>query len=175
MLTLSQRPGMRSSTGNTKIISSETLGIEFLYPLVGVCHSFRGNYFGVSNATSHPGTLMCAARAQKHEEQRRLCSPESPVSHRYQVARWCARFTTHGLGWEGACRVWSLRCFVALYARILILHTENVRHRGGQQQRKQIVACAGACEFVARLWGDSRENQQGGMYSRASNVTGQSR
>ena len=87
--------------------------------------------------------LVCAARAQKHDEQRLLCSPESPVSHRYQVARWCARFTTHGLGWEGACRVWSLRCFVALYARILILHTENVRHRGGQQQRK-IVACAGA-------------------------------
>ena len=96
--------------------------------------------------------LVCAARAQKHDEQRRLCSPESPVSHWYQVARWCARFTTHGLGWDGACRVWSLRCFVALYARILILHTENVRHRGGQQQRKQIVSCAGACEFVARLW-----------------------
>ena len=120
--------------------------------------------------------LVCAARAQKHEEQPRLCSPESLVSRRYQAARWCARFTTHGLGWEGACRVWSLRRFVALYARILILHTENVRHRGGQQQRKQIVACAGACEFVARLWGDSRGNQHGGQYRpRASNVTCQSR
>ena len=74
---------------------------------------------------------MCS----EHEEQRRLCSPESWVSHQCQLARWCARFTTCGLGCEGACGMWSLRHFVALYARILILRTEHVRCRGGQQHR----------------------------------------
>ena len=93
-----------------------------------------------------------AARAQKHEEHRRICSPESSFSHQCKLARWCARITTWGFGWEGACTVRSLRHFIALCARILVLHTGHVRHRGGQQQRQQIVACACACEFVARLW-----------------------
>ena len=49
--------------------------------------------------------LACAARAQKHDEQCRFCSPESWVSHQCQLTQWCAQFTTCGLGWEGACRV----------------------------------------------------------------------
>ena len=49
--------------------------------------------------------LACAARAQKHDEQRRFCSPESWVSHQCQLTQWCAQFTTCGLGCEGACRV----------------------------------------------------------------------
>ena len=76
------------------------------------------------------------------------------VSHQCQPARWCERFTMCGLGWERICRVLSLCHFVALYARMLILHTEHVRHRGGEQQQQQIVAFAGACEFVARLRGE---------------------
>ena len=101
-----------------------------------------------------------AARAQKHEEHRRICSPESSFSHQCKLARWCARITTWGFGWEGACTVRSLRHFIALSARILVLHTGHVRHRGGQQQRQQIVACACACEFVARLWGESKGSEQ---------------
>ena len=103
---------------------------------------------------------MCS----EHEEQRRLCSPESWVSHQCQLARWCARFTTCGLGCEGACGMWPLRHFVALYARILILRTEHVRCRGGQQQRQQIAAYAAACEFVARLWGESEGDEHGAVY-----------
>ena len=103
---------------------------------------------------------MCS----EHEEQRRLCSPQSWVSHQCQLARWCARFTTCGLGCEGACGMWSLRHFVALYARILILRTEHVRCRGGQQQRQQIAAYAAACEFVARLWGESEGDEHGAVY-----------
>ena len=99
---------------------------------------------------------MCS----EHEEQRRLCSPESWVSHQCQLARWCARFTTCGLGCEGACGMWSLRHFVAPYARILIVRTEHVRCRGGQQQRQQIATYAAACEFVARLWGESKGGEQ---------------
>ena len=58
----------------------------------------------------------------------------------------------------------SLRPFIALCARILIVHTGHVRHRGGQQQRQQIVACACACEFVARLSGESEGGEHGGPY-----------
>ena len=58
----------------------------------------------------------------------------------------------------------SLRPFVALCARILIVHTGHVRHRGGQQQRQQIVACACACEFVARLSGESEGGEHCGPY-----------
>ena len=84
-----------------------------------------------------------AARAQKHEKRRRPCSPESWVNHQCQPARSCERFTMCGLGWERICRVLLLCHFVALYARILILHTEHVRHRGGEQQQRQIVhTCA---------------------------------
>ena len=90
--------------------------------------------------------------------------PESWFSHQCQLARWCARFTTCGLGCEGACGMWSLRHFVALYARILILRTEHVRCRGGQQQRQQIAAYAAACEFVARLWGESEGDEHGTVY-----------
>ena len=60
--------------------------------------------------------------------------------------------------------MWSLRHFVALYARILILRTEHVRCRGGQQQRQQIAAYAAACEFVARLWGESEGDEHGAVY-----------
>ena len=56
-------------------------------------------------------------------------------------------------------RVWSLLRFVALYTRILILYTEHVRHCGGEQQQQQIMACAGAGEFVARLRGELREDE----------------
>ena len=60
--------------------------------------------------------------------------------------------------------MWSLRHFVALYARILILHTEYVSSRGGQQQRQQIAAYAAACELVARLWGESEGDEHGAVY-----------
>ena len=116
-----------------------------------------------------------AARAQKHEKRRRPCSPESWVNHQCQPARSCERFTMCGLGWERICRVLSHPHFVALYARILILHTEHVRHRGGEQQQQQIVACADACEFVARLRGELREDEHSEPHRRrASNDTGQS-
>ena len=97
-----------------------------------------------------------AARAHKHEEHRQTCSPhdQSPASAGTTVR------TIQGFGWEGACTVRSLRHFIALSARILVLHTGHVRHRGGQQQRQQIVACACACEFVARLWGESKGGEQ---------------
>ena len=55
---MSQRLGMRSTIGNAKMFSSETLGIEFLYPLVGICRSFSDFHVGVSNGTSHLRTLM---------------------------------------------------------------------------------------------------------------------
>ena len=78
-----------------------------------------------------------------------------------------------GLG--GRVQVWSLPRFVALYTRILILYTEHVRHRGGEQQQQQIVACADACEFVARLRGELREDEHSEPHRRrASNDTGQS-
>ena len=76
------------------------------------------------------------------------------LSHLCQLARWCARYTTWGFSWEGACTVRSHRHFVAVCARILILHTGHVRHRGVQQHRQEVVDCAGACEFVARLQGE---------------------
>ena len=72
--------------------------------------------------------------------------------------------TIQGFGWEGACTVRSLRHFIALSARILVLHTGHVRHRGGQQQRQQIVACACACEFVVRLSGESEGGEHCGPY-----------
>ena len=48
----------------------------------------------------------------------------------------------------------SHRHFVALCVRIVILHTGHVRHYGVQQHRQEIVDCAGACEFVARVQGE---------------------
>ena len=62
--------------------------------------------------------------------------------------------TIQGFSWEGACTMRSHRHFVALCAIILILYSRHVSHRGVQQHRQEIVDCAGACEFVARLQGE---------------------
>ena len=92
-------------------------------------------------------TLHVLTNTRSTDEHARL-------SHLRQLARRCARFTTRGFSWAGACTGRSHRHFVALCARILILHTGHVRHRGVQQHRQEIVDCAGACEFVARVQGE---------------------
>ena len=60
------------------------------------------------------------------------------------------------------------KCFQGSYSS----QDADVRHRGGEQQQQQIVACADACEFVARLRGELREDEHSEPHRRrASNDT----
>ena len=96
-------------------------------------------------------TSSCSSRMLHVLTNTRSTDEHARLSHLCQLARRCARYTTWGFSWEGACTVRSHRHFVALCVRIATLHTGHVRHRGVQQHRQEIVDCACACEFVARL------------------------
>ena len=99
-------------------------------------------------------TSSCSSRMLHVLTSTRSTDEHARLSHLCQLARRCARYTTWGFSWAGACTVRSHRHFVALCVRIVILHTGHVRHYGVQQHRQEIVDCAGACEFVARVQGE---------------------
>ena len=67
-----QRPRPRANKGGPRLLS-------FIYLFPSGCGDLK-------LLISH------AARAQKHEEHRQRCSPDSSVSHLRQLARRCARF-----------------------------------------------------------------------------------